>query len=247
MGCMQVSSSSSSGAHQRNRPDATFGKTLTLMGVNLNLGQPKMGVEYACQLMREHGLEQLIADCDWRLNPLPDFSQQSFNGHQNAEPTEGEGTTNWKARNHALISQNLQKLDEVMDEEMRKNRDNFMLLIGGDHSISMGIIPSLVRHRGRTGVVWVDAHADINTPHSSPSGNMHGMSVAFLTGIAKLPSFQWLQPCLDVSDIVYIGLRDLDEAEREVIRSSGIKAFTMRDVDCLGIGEVMRQCNHVSD
>ena len=180
---------------------------------------------------------------DRRVNALPDFSQVSHQGFPNAKNLE----PGLKARNHTLISQNLQQLDEILDKEMDNNKENFMLLIGGDHSISMGTIPSLVRHRGRTGVVWVDAHADINTPLSSPSGNMHGMSVAFLLGIASLPSFGWLKPCIGVSDIVYIGLRDLDDAEKEVIKGSGIKAFTMREIDKFGIGEVMNQVNQVSN
>ena len=245
---------------------ATLGKTLSLIGVNLNLGQPKVGVEYASQILRKNGVEQLITDCNWcallslsdtmlstksfsfqnlfnrRLNSIPDYSQQPFQGTQEVDDSEGV----WKAKNHALISQNLQNLNELLDNEMSKNIENFMLFIGGDHSISMGTIPSMVKHRGRTGIVWVDAHADINTPESSPSGNMHGMSLAFLSGIATLPSFHWLKPCIDVSDIVYIGLRDLDDAEKKVIKDLGIKTFTMREIDKLGIGEVMSQCNHVS-
>jgi arginase len=77
----------------------------------------------------------------------------------------------------------------------------------------------------------VDAHGDINTPANSLSGNMHGMPLAFLLGIVsnakELPGFEWFQPCLQPSDIVYIGLRDLDRAEKKVIRDLGIKAFTV--------------------
>ena len=173
---------------------------------------------------------------------MPDFSQKTFQSPDSSKDIEA----GLKANNHALISQNLQELDLIIDKEMTKNKENFMLFVGGDHSISMGTIPSLVKHRGRTGIVWVDAHADINTPQTSPSGNMHGMSLAFLLGIASLPSFHWLKPCIDVSDIVYIGLRDLDDGEKDIINNSGIKAFTMREIDKLGIGEVMNQCNHVS-
>ena len=80
------------------------------------------------------------------------------------------------------------------------------------------------------------------------SGNMHGMSVGFLLGLAAnsakhLPSFDWLQPCLQARDIVYIGLRDVEEPERRFIHDLGIKAFTMQDVDRLGIGRVMEDTN----
>jgi len=91
----------------------------------------------------------------------------------------------------------------------------------------------------------VDAHADINTPARSNSGNMHGMPVAFLMGLVenanKLPGFQWFKPCMKPSDLVYIGLRDVDSDERRTIKNLGIKAFSMYEVDKLGIGKVMEQ------
>jgi len=91
----------------------------------------------------------------------------------------------------------------------------------------------------------VDAHADINTPQRSISGNMHGMPVAFLMGLVDgadtLPGFDWLQPCLKPHDVFYIGLRDVDDDEKDTIRSLGIRAYSMHDVDRLGIGNVMEQ------
>lgn len=114
-----------------------------------------------------------------------------------------------------------------VDTLMRQvtKEDNFVLIIGGDHSISIGTVPAIVKARKSTGVIWVDAHADINTPETSSTGNMHGMSVAFLMGhvnTKSLPSFGWFEPCLDPKDIVYIGLRDLDQAEKDVIKKLGI-------------------------
>ena len=113
-----------------------------------------------------------------------------------------------------------------------------------------------MKKRPNTGIVWVDAHADINTPNTSSSGNitssspvyiilysilnsgnMHGMPLGFLLGLfnhLQLPSFQWFQPCLKPSDIVYIGLRDLDAPEKVAIKQLGIKAYTMYDIDRLG-------------
>lgn len=106
--------------------------------------------------------------------------------------------------------------------------------------------------RPNTGVVWVDAHSDINTPESSLSGNMHGMPVSFLLGLVKgankLPSMEWFNPCLNPKDIVYIGLRDLDKAEKVMIKELGIKAFTMYDIDKYGIGKVMEETlNYLSN
>ena len=90
--------------------------------------------------------------------------------------------------------------------------DNFLLILGGDHCIPIGTIPAIKKHRPNTGIVWVDAHADINTPTLSQSGNMHGMPLGFLLGLVEdlhtLPSMSWFKPpYLEPQDIVYIGLR----------------------------------------
>lgn len=128
----------------------------------------------------------------------------------------------------------------------------FPLTLGGDHSIGAGSLAGILKIRPNTGVIWVDAHADINTPEMSESGNMHGMPVGLLmNGVggdpSKIPGFEWLgsedmkDARLDSSAIVYIGLRDVDTKEREVLREKGIKTFTMFDVDKYGIGGVMEQ------
>eukprot|EP01036_Dinobryon_divergens_P034985 gene34985-45282_t len=118
--------------------------------------------------------------------------------------------------------------------------------IGGDHCISIGTISAIKRNRKNAGIVWVDAHADINTPATSISGNMHGMPLALLLGLVddmkSLPAFDWFGPCVEPKDIVYIGLRDLDAEEKRTIRRLGIKAYTMFDIDQKGIGHVMADC-----
>lgn len=208
--------------------------TLSLLGVNISLGQPHLGTDRAPELMRANGITGLIADCDWRLHQMHDVNEKQFPIPDNLKKV--------NARNHFLMGKNLELVSQTLDSTAAS--DNFVLIIGGDHSISMGTIPPLVKARGKTGVIWVDAHADINTPDGSPSGNMHGMSLAFLLGLAKttdLPSFQWLQPCINPEDIVYVGLRDLDSSEKDAIRNLGIKAYTMHDIDKYGIGEVMKQ------
>lgn len=102
----------------------------------------------------------------------------------------------------------------------------------------------MLQARPDTGVIWVDAHADINTPKTSLTGNLHGMCVSFLMKHPEclgIPGFDWLDkvPALQPNRIVYVGLRDLDKLECKIIRQLGIKAFTMHDVDKHGIGRVM--------
>lgn len=116
-----------------------------------------------------------------------------------------------------------------------------VLTLGGDHSIAIGTIAGTARAiRERLGremaVIWVDAHCDINTPESSESGNIHGMPVAFLTGLAKEDRndvFGWIQEdqMINLKKLVYIGLRDVDRGEKKILRENGIKAFSMHDID----------------
>lgn len=117
----------------------------------------------------------------------------------------------------------------------------FTLTLGGDHSIAIGSISGIAKatreRLGREiGVIWVDAHADINIPEQSPSGNIHGMPMAFLTRLAKEEKkdvFGWLQDdhIINLHKLVYIGLRDVDRGEKKLLRENGIKAFSMHDVD----------------
>ncbi|MDL2342902.1 arginase [Deinococcus sp. MIMF12] len=121
----------------------------------------------------------------------------------------------------------------------------FPVTLGGDHSVSMGTVTGNALRGAaprRTGLIWVDAHTDYNTPHSSPSGNIHGMPVAHLTGLGDprlsgLGGGWHLQP----EDIVMIGIRSVDAHERELLRGAGIKAYTMKDVDQLGITHITEE------
>ena len=150
------------------------------------------------------------------------------------------------ARNCAFVGHGTRMLADRVESVIRAGR--FPLILGGDHSIGAGSLTGVLRVRPNIGVIWVDAHADLNTPATSGSGNMHGMPVGLLmdhptekTDFSKLPGFEYLidGPRLDPSQVVYIGLRDVDASERVWIRELGIKAFTMYDIDHLGIGQVM--------
>lgn len=121
------------------------------------------------------------------------------------------------------------------------------LVIGGDHSIAIGTIAgvaSYYRKRGEhVGLIWVDAHADMNIPETSPSGNIHGMPLSATLGYGapQLVNLGGFTPKIRSENVALIGIRDLDEGERALVRKSGIKAYTMRDVDELGMAKVMRE------
>ena len=145
-------------------------------------------------------------------------------------------------KNPLAVSAVTKQLSNQVYDHAKRGR--LVLTLGGDHSIAIGTIAGTSRAiRERLGremaVIWVDAHADINTPETSESGNIHGMPVAFLTGLAKEEKadiFGWLgdEKALSVKKLVYIGLRDIDKGEKKILRENGIKAFSMHDIDKYG-------------
>ncbi|KPI34948.1 Arginase [Cyphellophora attinorum] len=154
-------------------------------------------------------------------------------------------------KNPRSVSAVTKELAGKVYEQAKEGR--MVVTLGGDHSIAVGTVAGTSKAiKERLGkevaVIWVDAHADINTPETSDSGNIHGMPVAFLTGLAREDRedvFGWLnkdfgeKPALSVSKLVYIGLRDVDRGEKRILRENGIKAFSMHDVDRHGIGRVV--------
>lgn len=119
----------------------------------------------------------------------------------------------------------------------------FPLVLGGDHSVAIGTVAGLTSHYSNLGVIWFDAHADLNTEEYSLTGNMHGMSVAAFLGHSafNLSQIKGAGSFVDPSNLVYIGLRDLDDYEKRQIRTLGIRAFTMHDIDRMGIKQVIEQ------
>ena len=142
-------------------------------------------------------------------------------------------------KNPLTVSAVNRKIAESTYEHSSKGR--LTLTLGGDHSVAIGTIAGTAkatreRLNREIAVIWVDAHSDINTPEGSDSGNIHGMPLAFLTGLAKDDKeeyFGWIQDDmkLNISKLVYIGLRDVDNDEKKILRDNNVKAFSMFDVD----------------
>lgn len=214
---------------------------MALFGAPLSFGQPLIGPEKAPNVLRSADLMEDIK-ARWRLADRGDIdvTGQRKNGGLQRSFSSVEG-----ARCCAQVGGACEAIYEALLPDCHESQ--FILTLGGDHSIPMGTLPAVMEARGRTKVVWVDAHADINTPRTSSSGNMHGQPVGLLMedvyapGVESLPGFEWLagKPRLKAEDIIYIGLRDVDAGEKAVLRERGISAFSMFDVDKYGIGRVM--------
>ncbi len=180
------------------------------------------------------GLRGRLTALGWRYEDCGDIEPHT--------PTGADPAGETSAKNAYSVLETNRRLHEVTHREAEKG--NFVLTLGGDHSVAMGSIAGIMRARPELSVLWVDAHADINSPDGSPSGNMHGMPVAFLSKLLQLQQFpgsEWLEgvPTLDPQRIAYVALRDVDAYERKQIAKLNIKAFSMRDLDKYGVGRVM--------
>ncbi len=130
------------------------------------------------------------------------------------------------------------------DAVERSLRDGaFPVVLGGDHSMAIGVLAGIARHNGPKGVIWIDAHADVNTPATSPTGNIHGMSMAVALGYAEdlFPPPVFPTPSVDAGRCAFVGLRDLDAGERAFLHEHGMLCFTMTDIDRLGMAKVMER------
>jgi arginase len=210
----------------------------------MDLGQMRRGVDMGPSAVRYAGLFERLAALGYNVEEsgnitVPVRDQNSVRAHYAAgADDEHEGT--------------LRHLPEVVSAcneiygvaRACAARTEFPIFLGGDHSIAIGTVAGIVGGAAvPVGLIWVDAHADFNTPETTPSGNIHGMPVAVLTGRghAELVSLGHAGPKLRPQDVVMIGVRDVDTLEREALAQSGIGVYTMRDVDELGMATVARR------
>lgn len=214
---------------------------LGVVAVGFSGGQSKEGVDAAPSALIAAGLlTQLKEDLGYEL-----FHDDTIHSYSSLKPESDPEYRNMKRP--LAVSAVTKRISEQVYEHAQQGR--FVLTLGGDHSIAIGTVSGTAKAtRERLGremaVIWVDAHADINTPEASPSGNIHGMPVAFLTGLAEEKReeiFGWLksEQKLSLKKLVYIGLRDVDRTEKQILKEHGIKAFSMHDIDRDGIGRVM--------
>ncbi|MES1912825.1 MAG: hypothetical protein MHM6MM_005042 [Cercozoa sp. M6MM] len=239
----------------RAAPYLSVPQTVSIVGAPFSLGQPRVGVELGPKQLREHGLAEDVMNWGWRVVDEGDIESDivisSSTPRHDERPFVAHHAEAVGKANHMLA----EKVHEVC------HKGHFSLVLGGDHSVGIGSLAGMLRARPNAGVCWVDAHADIHTAATSPSKNIHGMVLSFLTGLQdprEVPGFDWLfdyfakdgewVPPLSPKDLVYVGLRDLEYEEKVHILESGIRYYTMHDVDRFGIGGVMqRVVSHLTE
>jgi arginase len=203
-----------------------------VIGAALDLGQGRRGVDMGPSAIRYAGL-------DSRLDEL---------GHEyvdcgNVETAVAEATTagDEHARFLPQIKDTSQRIARLVANAARD--DSVPVVLGGDHSVALGTLAGLAEVHGPGGTIWIDAHGDLNSPESSPSGNVHGMVLAAVLGLAgdRFLGDGWGLPAVSPGRVALVGVRSLDDPEREVLRELDAKVFTMSDVDRLGIERAIRE------
>ncbi len=182
-----------------------------------------------------------VADLHQRLGRLSYIVEDR--GNVDVVQAESRDAGNPHARYLPEIAETCKRLATLV--EQAAGSDRFPLVLGGDHSLAVGSVSGVARHyrkqKQSIGLIWVDAHADMNTPESSMSGNVHGMPLACLIGHGpkELTHIFNFAPKVQPKNTVIVGLRDVDQLERQLVRDSGIHIFTMRDIDERGLKPVM--------
>jgi arginase len=211
-------------------PDQDHHRPVAVIGAGLDLGQGRRGVDMGPSAIRYAGLnariESLGIDCvDW--------------GDVTTHVPESIPVADEQARYLAPILEACKRVALLVE---RAAGDGMLpLVLGGDHSVAIGTLGGMARHRGAGGVLWIDAHADLNDPESSPSGNVHGMPLAAALGLAgpRFATDAW--PVPSVERVALIALRDLDPAEKARLRSMDARVFTMSELDRLGVERAIRE------
>ena len=207
-------------------------RTVQLIGVPMDLGASRRGVDMGPSAMRLANLGELLSRLGYTVE---DFGNVHVPDRASLPAVPG-------ARLSAItdVCAELARLTSTAVREGVRP-----LVVGGDHSLAAGSVAgtatALAERGQRVGLIWLDAHADLNTPETSHSGNVHGMPVAHLLGLgdARLSHLSTVFPAVRAEHLVYVGLRDLDDAEKALIISRGLHAFTMRDIDERGLRAVM--------
>jgi len=210
----------------------TSPRELVIIGAALDLGQGRRGVDMGPSAIRYAGLDERLASLGYDVHD-----------EGNVETAVAEATD--------LRDQRVRFLPEIHDTceliAMRvaeaTRRGALPLVLGGDHSVALGTLGGLASVRGPGGVLWIDAHSDINTPETSPSGNVHGMALAAALGLAGagFESDLWRLPAVVASRVAVLGARQLDDGERRLLRSAGVRVFTMSEIDRIGVERAVRE------
>jgi arginase len=202
----------------------------------MDLGAGRRGVDMGPSALRLAGLNEKLASIGYEVEDL---------GNIVVDQPENQPHGSERARFLPQIAHSCSRLADMVEKAAEEGR--VPLVLGGDHSVAIGTVTGISRHfrlrQRKIGLIWIDAHADMNTPESSPSGNVHGMPLACIIGLGppELVCLGGYAPKVDPSNVAIVGLRSVDEIERLNVHETGVHAFTMRDIDERGLRSVMQE------
>lgn len=207
-------------------------KNISIIGAPLDLGAGLRGVSLGPDAIRYAGIKERLERIGYNVKDEGNIRVKNENALT---------IPNSNLKNLNIVVEANKKLCDEVDIAMKNG--NFPLILGGDHSIAIGTIKAVLRNVKSLGVIWFDAHGDINTHKTSPTENIHGMPVASLLGLGttELKEIGGKEYKIDKSKFVFVGCRDLDAPERKMMKELGMHVFTMHEIDKLGIVAVMEE------
>src|SRR5262245_20176530 len=227
--------------HTESREQSDSRKPISILGVPLGYGASMAGVDMGPAALRVARLNQRISHLGYSVRDLGDLRLD----RPQAIP-QPQDKLKYVNEIRSACEQLARNVEEIMEA------GEFPIVLGGDHSIAIGSfagMSSYYRKRNDTlGLIYFDAHADMNTPETTPSGNIHGMPLAALLGygVAELTDILGFSPKVDPKHVVHIGARDIDPGERDLIRNLGIRFLTMRDIDERGMSACVDEAINVA-
>ncbi|HEV2201224.1 MAG TPA: arginase [Bryobacteraceae bacterium] len=209
---------------------------IAIIGAPMDLGAARRGVDMGPSALRLAGLNDKLASLGYEVEDL---------GNIMVDQPETSPVGPAEARYLSQIAHTCERLAEKIEKAADHGR--VPLVLGGDHSVAVGTVFGMSRHfrkaQLKTGLIWIDAHADMNTPATSPSGNVHGMPLACVIGLGprELTHLGGYAPAVEPGSVALIGLRSVDDVERFNVRGAGVHPFTMRDIDERGMVAIVRE------
>jgi arginase len=207
-------------------------RELAIIGAALDLGAGRRGVDMGPSAIRYAGIDDRLSGLGLVCSDLGNVETAVAEAADEADP---------RARFLPDIKRACERIARLVAGATRERR--VPVVLGGDHSVAIGTLGGMASVHGPGGVLWLDAHGDLNTPETTPSGNVHGMPLAAALGVAPgaFASEAWPLPALDPRHVALVGIRSLDEGERELVKELGIAVYTMSDLDRRGVEPVVRE------
>jgi arginase len=207
-------------------------RELAIIGAALDLGAGRRGVDMGPSAIRYAGIDDRLAALGLDCVDLGNVETAVAEAAEEVDP---------RARFLPDIKRACERIAGLVAEVTRERK--VPIVLGGDHSVAIGTLGGMAAVHGPGGVLWFDAHGDLNTPETSPSGNVHGMPLGAALGLASdaFASDAWPLPALDPRRVALVGIRSLDEGERDLVKDLGISVHTMSDLDRKGIEPVVRE------